>query len=54
MELLGMELNGLDGHTAGLILLEKLVGTRTRQMQRKLKDVTMLSEEEAGNVLELE
>lgn len=34
--------------------LEKLVGTRTRQMQRKLKDVTMLSEEEAGNVLELE
>lgn len=34
--------------------LEKLVGTRTRQMQRKLKDVTMLEEEEAGNILELE
>lgn len=34
--------------------LEKLVGTRTRQMRRKLKDVTMLSDSEAGEVLELE
>ncbi len=32
--------------------LEKLVGTRTRQMRRKLKDVTELSYDEARDILE--
>ena len=33
--------------------LDKLVGVRTRQIQRKLKDVTSLEEEEARRILEM-
>ncbi len=34
--------------------LEKLVGTRTRQMQRKLKDISMISLEEAKQIIDEE
>ena len=34
--------------------LDKLVGTRTRKMQQKLKQVTELSGEEAAQVLHLD
>lgn len=33
--------------------LERLVGTRTRQMKRKLKDVTLLTDNEAEEILEI-
>ena len=34
--------------------LEKLVGTRTRQMQRKLKDISVISLEEAKQIIDEE
>jgi DNA anti-recombination protein RmuC len=34
--------------------LEKLVGTRTRQMQRKLKDISVISLDEAKQIIDEE
>ena len=34
--------------------LENLVGTRTRQMQKKLKEIGSLSPEEAKNIIDSE
>ena len=34
--------------------LDKLVGTRTRQMQRKLKDISVISLDEAKEIIDEE